>query len=142
LKCDLNPQVPAKIFEQEFTRLTDSLDLKSKLNGQQLELTILQIPHSFVYTHKEMAIIFIVAYVVSGLEAIYPDNRGLKVSYRVLENGEVKKTGVITVPNTEQPIKNTWKSTKKFTWTYLDQYKQNHTKITRRFFEKLMNAVM
>mgnify|MGYP001580911997 FL=1 len=141
LKCDLNPKVPAKFFEQEIIRLADSLDLKSKLNGQKLELTILQIPHSFIYTHKETAIIFIVAYVVSGLEAIYPGNNGLKVSYRISANGETKKTGVLVIPNTEQPIKNVWKSTKKFTWAYLDQYRQNSDKMSRSFLKQLMGVL-
>ena len=43
LKCDLDPKVPATFFEQEIIQLAESVDLKSKLNGQKLELSVLQI---------------------------------------------------------------------------------------------------
>lgn len=119
-------------------RLADSADLKSKLNGQKIELSILQIPNSFVYTHKEKTIIFIVAYIVSSLEAIYPDNKELKIRYRIVENDENKKTGIITIPNTELPIKNVWKSSKKFTWVYLDKYKKINEKTAKDVFENLI----
>lgn len=138
LKCELSPKVPVRFFEQEFMRLADSADLKSKLNGQKIELSILQIPNSFVYTHKEKTIIFIVAYIVSSLEAIYPDNKELKIRYRIVENDENKKTGIITIPNTELPIKNVWKSSKKFTWVYLDKYKKINEKTAKDVFENLI----
>jgi outer membrane lipoprotein-sorting protein len=141
LKCEINPKVPVKIFEQEMIRLADSLDLKSKLNGRKIELTLLHTPNSFIYTHKEMVMIFIIAYTVSGIEAIYPENSGLKVSYRITENGETKKDGIITTPNRNDPIKNMWKSTKRFTWAYLEQYKQNNTEMSRDFFKQLMSVL-
>jgi hypothetical protein len=56
------------------------LKVKEKLQGHKLEMKIEKIPNSFVYTHRGNSIVLIIAYTVSNLEAIFPQEQDLVVS--------------------------------------------------------------
>jgi len=73
-------------------------------------------PTSFMYTNQGNAIIFIIAYTVSELEAIYPQRENLVVNYKLIKDEQTIKSGKLAAINNDQPIKNIWKSTKQFTW--------------------------
>lgn len=104
-------------------------------------MKIEQIPNSFVYTHKGNSVILIIAYTVRDLEAIFPQEQDLVVSYRLTENGSTIKEGKLTASNKDQPIKNVWKSKKKFTWLYIDQFNQNTKIMTKEIVEKLITEI-
>jgi hypothetical protein len=141
IKCEVNPTIVGQSFQENFLRYSDTLKVKEKLQGRKLEMKIEKIPNSFVYTHKGNSIILIIAYTVSDLEAIFPQEQDLVVSYKITENGSTIKDGKLTVSNKDQPIKNVWKSTKKFTWLYVDQFKQNTKIMTKEIVEKLITEI-
>lgn len=141
IKCDLNPSTPTSILHSFIESYADSVKLKEKLNGQTLELSILKIPSSFIWTYKGHCIIFLVAYTIGELEAIYPLGQYLKVNYRLLKGGQETKTGTLTIKNIDLPIKNTWKSTRKFTWLYIDQYDKNIKNLSKLLIDKLLTEI-
>ena len=141
IKCEVNPTIVGQSFQENFLRYSDTLKVKEKLQGRKLELKIEKIPNSFVYTHKGNSVILIIAYTVSDLEAIFPQEQDLVVSYKITENGSTIKEGKLTSSNKDQPIKNVWKSTKKFTWLYVDQFKQNTKIMTKEIVEKLITEI-
>jgi hypothetical protein len=83
-----------------------------------------QTPGKFLYENKGNVIFLVVAYSTSGLEAISPYPVALEVEYQLKEKGEVLAKGNGIVQNEAQPVNNIWKSPKKFTWMYLDEYKK------------------
>ncbi len=141
IKCEVNPTIVGQSFQENFLRYSDTLKVKEKLQGRKLEMKIEKIPNSFVYTHKGNSVILIIAYTVSDLEAIFPQEQDLVVSYKITENGLTIKEGKLIKSNKDQPIKNVWKSTKKFTWLYVDQFKQNTKIMTKEIVEKLITEI-
>ena len=71
-----------------------SSKLKQKLNGQQLELTIEQVPGSFAIVDKGHVILLIIR-----LDKYYvePEFKDIVVSYKLLQNGVETKTGKINI---------------------------------------------
>jgi hypothetical protein len=141
IKCEVNPTIVGQSFQENFLRYSDTLKVNEKLQGRKLEMKIEEIPNSFVYTHKGNSVILIIAYTVSDLEAIFPQEQDLVVSYKITENGSTIKEGQLTTTNKDQPIKNVWKSTKKFTWLYVDQFKQNTKIMTKEIVEQLITEI-
>jgi hypothetical protein len=141
IKCEVNPVIVGQSFQENFLHYADSLKIQEKLQGRKLEMKLENIPNSFVYTHKGNSVILIIAYTVSDLEAIFPQEQDLIVSYKLTQNGSTIKEGKLTASIKDQPIKNVWKSTKKFTWLYIDQFKQNTKLMTKEIVEKLMTEI-
>lgn len=141
IKCEVNPTIVGQSFQENFLRYSDTLKVQEKLQGRKLEMKVEKIPNSFLYTHKGNSVILIIAYTVSDLEAIFPQEQDLVVSYKLTKNGLTIKEGKLTTSNKDQPIKNVWKSTKKFTWLYIDQFKQNNKILTKEIIEKLMTEI-
>lgn len=142
IKCVLHPSIPANTLMSSIVNYANEISLKEKLHGNQIEISIQKIPNSFMYRNTGNAIILIFGYITYGLEAIYPQTQNLTVTYRVLkENQEVKK-GTISINNDEdQPVRNIWKSTKKFTWNYIDQYNLSIETLGKQLVEKLSTQI-
>jgi hypothetical protein len=63
------------------------------------------------------------------------------VNYRILKGGQETKTGTLTIKNIDLPIKNTWNSTRKFTWVYIDQYDKNIKNLSKLLIDKLLTEI-
>lgn len=138
IKCEIDPKIVGQLFQENFLYFADTLKLQDKLQGRKLEIKLEKIPSNFVYTNKGSTIIFIFAYAISTLEAIFPQEQNLMISYKLTEDGKTIKEGKLDVANKDQPLKNVWKSTKKFTWLYIDQFKQNNQTMTKEIVENLL----
>lgn len=138
IKCEIDPNIVGQSFQESFLYFADSLKLQEKLQGRKLEIKLEKIPNSFVYTHKGNAIIFIYAYTVSDIEAIFPQVQNLWVSYRLILDGKIIKEDELSATNNAQSIMNDWKSTKKFTWFYVDQFKKNNKSMTLEIVNQLL----
>lgn len=141
IKCEINPAIVGQYFQENFLQYSDSLNVQETLQGRKLEMKIEKLPNSFVYTHKGNSVILFIAYTVSDLEAIFPQEQELVVSYKLTHNGSTLKEGTLTAANKDLPMKNVWKSTKKFTWLYIDQFKQNNKTMTKEIIEKLITEL-
>ena len=141
IECKISPAIVGQTFKSSFLNCADSLGLFNKLNEQQIEISIEKIPTSFVYTNKGNTMIFIIAYTVSELEAIYPQEQNLVINYKLIKNGQTTKSGKLIATNKDKPIKNIWKSTKKFTWLYIDKFDNNIKVMTNDIVEQLLKQI-
>lgn len=141
IKCEIDPKLIGLDFQNEFIRNADTLNLLKKLSGKRLEVQLERIPNSFVYTNKGNTIILIVGYIVSDLEAIFPSEQNLQITYKLVENGLASKTGTISMNHETQPQQNKIKSTKRFTLTYLDQFKLDNKKLAKKLTERLLTEL-
>lgn len=124
IECEIDTYTAGNYIKSGIFQAADSLDLVSKLKERQLVIDLKQVPGKFLYENKGNAIILVVAYTMSAVEAITPYPINLEVEYQLKGNGEVIARGNHFVQNEAQPVRNIWKSSKKFTWMYLDEYKK------------------
>jgi hypothetical protein len=110
--------------------------LKQKLNGQQLELTIEQVPGSFAIVDKGHVILLIIR-----LDKYYvePEFKDIVVSYKTLQNGVETKTGKINI-NTFQKNKGMgfFQSWKGATSEFLGRYNTYLTDMSHTIVDKLI----
>jgi hypothetical protein len=142
IKCTFSSQQSLGPFYNNFQHFADSLKFNEKLKGQRLVIQLESIPRTFVYTNKGFVIFAIVAYSTTGIEAIFPENQNLIFSYKIYNGASETKAGRIEINNTDGPLKNIWKSTKKFTWLYVDQYENNLKRLIKSACKKLENELL
>jgi len=128
IQCRIDNSIPKEILIESVLNNPHLSELEYLLNGKTIEIEIDSIPTQFVYTNQGNTVILILFYTISTLEAIIPADQDLHVTYRIVDKNKVVKIGKIEIKNKNNPVKNTWSSTQKFTNTYLDQYEKN-TKI-------------
>jgi hypothetical protein len=134
--CTLNPEIPINSFINTMNSGA-SKNLIQKLNGQKLELTIEEIPNVFSFVDKAHMIWLI--YAISW-DKIYiePNKKELIVSYKILQENNIVKTGKIAVPNpeTNRPLR-FWQSWKGATSEYVATYNVDIINMTKSFISKL-----
>lgn len=133
----LNPAIGVNYFRK--TTYQQANKLKQKLGGQQLELTIEQIPGSFAVVDKGHMVLLLIHWHKLYVE---PDSKDLIVSYKVLQNGNQTKTGKITVRNIEKNrgirFAQSWKSS---TSEFLGEYNVDITEMTKTAITKLLQEL-
>lgn len=122
ISCELDPAMAAASVRRGMYQAADKLNLQDRLAGKQLVVDIRQTPGQFMYVNKGNVIFLVFAHITSGEESITPRPTDLVLHYQLLENGAVVAIGEQQVKNTQEPLRNLWKSSKKFTWLYLDQF--------------------
>jgi len=133
----LNPAIAVSNFTKS-VRLQANKSLYKKLSGQQLELTIEQMPGTFAHVDKAHLIWLILGKI--SWDKIYTEAAvaDLVVSYKVLKNGATTKTGTITIQNQDKNKKfrflQSWKTALS---EYLTNYNQNVTNMSKEFVDQL-----
>lgn len=141
IKCQICPQSVGNMFKSDFIYYSESLGLSDKLGNRNLKIGIEEIPSSFIYINKGYTIIFIVAYTISQLEAIYPDNYDFVIKYEIQENGQENISGDILKINRDVPLQNTWSTTKKFTQNYVLQFENNINEVAKETVLIILNKL-
>lgn len=138
VESDINKNITLSRFNNYLASNSSTLELPSLLNGNTIEFSFDSLPSGFTYLEKGYTIIFIVGYSISDLNVIYPLNTSYILNYKVFnKNGEQVSFGKIRLENKEVPLRNDWKTSKNFTWLYLDEYNK-HQDIA---FEELIKLV-
>ena len=135
--CTLNPQIPVNNFTN--TVLTyNSKQLKQKLNGRRIELSVDKIPNVFSLDDKGH-VVWIIYAVTWEYISIQPKVNEMVVSYKIIGNDNTEtKTGVITIQNTDKGVSlKAFQSIKKMTWQYLEDYDASITAMTKKVVDKL-----
>ena len=136
--CSLNSAIGVNYLRKGIYQQSNKL--KQKLNGQQLELTIEQVPASFAIVDKGVVILLLLQ-----LDKYYvePDlKKDIVVSYKVLKNGAETKTGKITIDNIERnkPM-GFFQSWKGATNKFLERYNADLTELSRTIVNKLVTEL-
>lgn len=133
----LNPAIAVSYFTKA-VRLQSNKVLYKKLQGQQLELTIEQLPGTFAFVDKAHLIWLILGKI--SWDKIYTEAAvaDLVVSYKVLQNGTATKSGSITIANNDKNRKfrflQSWKTAIS---EYLTNYNQNITGMSKELVDQL-----
>jgi hypothetical protein len=90
--CSLNPAIGVNYLRKGIYQQASKL--KQKLNGQQLEITIEQIPGSFAIVDKGHVVLLIIQWDKFYVE---PDFKNIVVSYKLLQNGVETRSGKIDI---------------------------------------------
>jgi hypothetical protein len=138
ISCDLNPSVPTDILTAGILQLADSVDLRTRLDGARLELTIEHMPSRFIY-HSEMTTVYLVlAYVTTASETLRPDGEDLVVTWTTYRDTGMVKTGTITITEQDPGAGNVFRSTRHFLRAYVDQYKDHVHRMGGQMMEQLL----
>lgn len=126
LSSTLNPKIPINLFISAFSTYANSKNLREKLDGKNLEMTINKIPTSFSLNDDFRSIVLLI--VAFSWEKIYllPVNTDLQISYKLSkENGEINN-GVLNISDLNKIKEKTYfKTMKRATTEYLTQYDEN-----------------
>ena len=135
--CTLNSAIGVNYLRKGIYQQASKL--KQKLNGQQLELTIEQVPGSFAIVDKGHVILLIIR-----LDKYYvePEFKDIVVSYKTLQNGVETKTGKINI-NTFQKNKGMgfFQSWKGATSEFLIRYNTYLTEMSHTIVNKLIEEL-
>lgn len=123
IECEFNAQTKTKFLISSINKAADSLHLKDYLKGNSLEIRLKQMPGKFLYENKGKVIIFIIGYTLTAVETISPYAINLECEFEEIKKEDIKISGKTYIQNREIKSSNLWKSSKKFTWQYIDNYK-------------------
>ncbi|MCP2044415.1 hypothetical protein [Pontibacter sp. HSC-36F09] len=138
ISCELDPGKAATSVRRGIYQAADKLNLQDRLAGRQLVVDIRQTPGQFMYVNKGSVIFLIFAHITSGEESITPRPTDLVLHYQLLENGTVIASGEEQLKNTQEPLRNLWKSSKKFTWLYLEQFDQEASRMGEESLKNIL----
>jgi hypothetical protein len=141
ISCSLPEKHQANKIESYLLKYSDSLQLEQNLNGRRIEITVDDAPANFTYTNKGNVLFLFIAYATSVSENMSPEFSDLKISYKLFKDDQVSKEGTITVLDKNEPARNAWKSTKKFTWHYLNSYENNVKAMSKEAIGKLLKEI-
>jgi hypothetical protein len=137
LTSTLNPAIGVNYFRK--TIYQQASRLKQKLNGQQLELSVEQLPGSFAIVDRGHILLLFIHWHKLYVEA---DSKDLIVLYRLVQNGKETKSGKIVVPNIQKNkgvrFAQSWKSC---TSEFLAQYSIDMTEMTKIVVNNLIQQL-
>ena len=132
--CLLNPAIGVNYVRKSIHQQTNKL--KQKLNGQQLELTIEQIPQSFAIVDKGTILLLLISWNKFYVE---PDAKDLIVSYKVLKDGTLTKSGRLTISNVQKKAGIRFaQSLRSCVSEFLGRYNTDMTEMSKMIVNKLM----
>jgi hypothetical protein len=138
--CTLNPQIPINNFVTTVYSYA-SKGLKSKLAGQNLELSVDKIPGKFQILDKAHLIFFGYAYGWDNISMKALDMEMI-VSYRVLKDNVETKKGIISIPNFDDKKQlGMFKNWKKATNEYLAQFDENISAMSKLVVDRIVNEL-
>lgn len=138
--CTLNPQIPINNFISTVHAAANK-GLRDKISGQKLELNVVKIPNIFAIDDKAHLIFFGYAFGWDDV-SIMADNIDMVVTYKLSRDNAEPEKGTITIPYIYDKTKlGMFKSWKKATAEYLEQYDSNITEMSKAFVQKLMMQI-
>lgn len=138
--CTLNPQIPINNFISTI-QTSSNKSLKNKISGQSLELSIDKIPNIFAIDDKAHLIFFGYAFGWDNV-SIMSDKVDMVITYKLSKDGLETKKGIITIPYIYDKQKlGMFKSWKKATSEFLEQYDLNITEMSKYFLQKLVTEI-
>jgi hypothetical protein len=141
IRCDISPQITGQNFKQNFIHFSDSLRLNEKLRGRKLDIKLEKLPNSFIYTHTGTVMIFMVAYYMRELKAVFTKEQDMVVDYKVIENNVIIKEGQLVAVDKAFGMKNHNNSAKKLSKLFMVNFKKNSKNLTREIVEKLIDEL-
>lgn len=99
LLCDINSLYFSNIFTDLLAKKAEESNLKEKLNGKRLEISLESIPTSFYYTDNGFVATLIFYYFYNYSRVLYGTADNLTISYAIYDKGVELKSGVFIENN-------------------------------------------
>jgi hypothetical protein len=132
--CTLNSAIGVNYLRKGIYQ--QSSKLKQKLNGQQLEITIEQMPGTFAIVDKGHIVLLLIQWDKFYVE---PDFKNIIVSYKLSQNGVATRSGKINIDilqkNKAMGFFQSWKGA---TREFLGRYNEYLTEMSRTIVNKLI----
>lgn len=138
--CTLNPQIPVNNLAATVVRLANK-GLKDKLDGRKIELSVNQVPNKFAIDDKAHLIFVGYAFGWDNV-SIKAESMDMIVAYTVTKDNAIVKKGTIDIPYGNDKKKlGMFKSWKKATSEYLDQYDANIIAMSKEVVDELVKEL-
>ena len=135
----LNPKIPINTFTTAFQSYANSKQLKQKLNGQKIELTIEQVPTIFMIDDKWQLVWFIYAF-GWDIFSVVPEKNDMVLSYRMSKDNSETKKGTITIPDQNTALEHL-RRVKEGTWDYMNQYDEAIKAMAKKTVDKIIGEL-
>jgi len=138
----LNNNIPFNNLNASIITYANAKNLRQKLNGQRLELSIQKIPVTFSLADKG-GLVFLLLYYF-GWENFYviPEKDDLVVSYKLFKDTTETKQGTISIASKDKEVaQKIFQGTKKMLWQYLDKYNDNVKLMGKDVVDKLIEEL-
>jgi len=135
----LNPKIPINTFTIAFQSYANSKQLKQKLNGQKIELTVEQVPTIFMIDDKWQLIWLVYAF-GWDIFSVLPEKNDLIVSYRIFKDNSETKKATITIADQNKSLEHLRK-VKEGTWDYLNQYDEAIKSMAKKTVDKIIEEL-
>ena len=135
----LNLKIPINTFITAFQSYANSKQLKQKLNGQKIELTVEQVPTIFMIDDKWQLIWLIYAF-GWDIFSVLPEKNDLTVSYRIFKDNSETKKATITIADQNKSLEHLRK-VKEGTWDYLNQYDEAIKSMAKKTVDKIIEEL-
>lgn len=139
IKCTIDPKFYAQRLEYDLKIAAETSNIREKLNGNKINISIKSFPSSFIYMNKGHLLFALLSYAMIYKEGIAPLSQNMILDFEILKNDTVVRKNTIEIPNNNVFIKNSWNSRKKLTWQYLDDYENNLKKQSSEAILKISN---
>jgi len=138
LSCQLAADTRFEFLKEGIVSAAQKLNLKEKIGDRELEITMDNLPGEFIYNNKGHVIFLFIAYASGGVEMIYSEPYHLTYNYKLTENKITVLQGNGLLQGQQEPIRNVWKSTKKFTWRYIDEFQLLVNSLSENLVRKII----
>lgn len=132
---DLNPAIPISYFSQT---VHANKTLNQKLNGRTLELTVEQIPSAFAYVIRTHAILLFVKWSSTYQR---PQLKDMIVSYRVIDAGQIVKSGKVQVEDKQQKDYVFLQGWRTNTRESIDSHREKVGRMSKDFVNKMLTEL-
>jgi hypothetical protein len=140
-QCKIDPKITVDILKQSLLDFAELHDLQDKMKGKKLQISIEKVPNNFYYMHRGNFFILLISMQMSSREAILPGEQSYKISYNLIENDQIKKTGTLAVINKDEGMRNKKESTRKFTYTFIEHQQDISEKLASKVVSRLFNEL-
>jgi len=131
----------ANRFNSSFISYANSIGLQQKLNGQRLEISIENIPNSFIYRLKGEFILIRGFVLSANKENIVPEKQELRLSYKLITGTNENKTGSIAITCNDQPVRNVWGPTEIFIGNYIGIYDEDMINLSKDAVDDILTDI-
>jgi hypothetical protein len=141
VKCIVDPKYYADKMAYYLKTGAEASDMKEKLKGGAVNISIKSLPHSFMYENKGHLLFAVFAYAMIYKEGIRPVPENLILEYEVIKNDSVIQKGTVEISDNNQYVKKTLSSRKKLTWQFIDTYESNLKAQSKEAIMKILNEI-
>lgn len=141
VKCVMDPKYYAAKAAYYLKTEAETSGLRDKLNGGKVNVSIKEVPNTFLYMNKGNVLIVLFYYLMILKEGIVPIQQDLVLEYEIVRSETVSGKRTVVIPNRNMFIPNSMNSRRKLTSVYLDEADNNLRAMSKDAVLKIMTQL-